>query len=128
MPAREITILGLMGLGIWLSGAVTFRFGGPMLFESGPLVLILSAAGIAVSVCLLLSTTLGWRKLPASEAVTVAVVMALPGLFGDVALLAYFSALTGMQPLTAGPFAAVILFGNAVLLAYALVLAGRAKA
>ncbi len=128
MPAREIVILGLMGLGIWLSGAVTFRFGGPMLFETGPLVLVASAVGIAVSVCLLLSTTLGWRKLPPSNAVTVAAVMALPGLFGDVALIADFNRLTGMQPATVGPFAAVIVFGNAVLLAYAVVLARRATA
>jgi hypothetical protein len=122
---RETTIYALIGFGIWLSGAVMFRFGGAMLFENGPLVLLLSALGIALSVCLLLRAVMDWRKAPASQAVTVAVVMSLPGLFGDVGYVLAFSRITGLQPVTAGPFAAVVLFGNAALLAYALARARR---
>jgi hypothetical protein len=46
--------------------------------------------------------------------------MILPGLFGDVAYIMNFSTITGLQPVTAGPYAAVIVFGTAVLMAYAL--------
>jgi hypothetical protein len=40
-----------------------------------------------------------------------------------VAYILNFSLLTGLRPETAGPFAAVLIFGTAVLLAYALWLA-----
>ena len=127
MPRRDLIILGLLGLGIWLNGAVMFRFGGAMMFESGPLALLLSALAIALAVCLLLRSIMSWRKVAPVEAVTAAVILIVPGLFGDVAYILNFSALTGLQPVTAGPFAAVLIFGTAVLLTYAVMLARRAR-
>lgn len=124
MTRREMGLFALLGLGVWLQGAVMFRLGGRVMFESGPWVLLLSGAGIALSVCVLLRTVMIWRKAPASQAVLVAVIMALPGLFGDVAYISAFSWFTGLNPTTAAPFAAMIIFGNAVLLTYALVRAG----
>ena len=128
MTTKEMTTLSLLGFGIWLSGAVMFRFGGGLMFENGPWVLALSGAGIALSVCILLASIMGWRKTPSSQAVTVAVVMSLPGLFGDVAYILGFHAITGLQPATAGPYAAVVIFGTAALLAYALARARPAGA
>lgn len=127
MPRRDLFILALLGFGIWLNGAVMFRFGGAMMFESGPLALLLSAAAIAAAVCLLLRSIMSWRKVAPSEAVTAAVILSTPGLFGDVAYILNFSALTGLKPVTAGPFAAVLIFGTAVLLTYAVMLARRAR-
>lgn len=125
MTRREGILFALVGFGVWLSGAVMFRFGGALLFENGPWVLAASALGIAASVCLLLKATMDWRKAPTADSVRVAVVMALPGLFGDVGYILAFPQLTGLAPTTAGPFAAVILLGNAALLTYALVRASR---
>jgi hypothetical protein len=125
LPRREVLIFALLGLGVWLSGAVTFRFGGHLMFESGPVATVVSALVIALSVCLMLNTVMGWRRATAEQAVTVAVIMALPGLFGDVAYIWAFPALTGLRPLTAATFAAVVIFGNAALLAFALVKARR---
>jgi hypothetical protein len=126
MTTKEMTILGLMGFGIWLSGAVTFRFGGGLLFENGPWVLLASALGIAFSVCLLLRTIMDWRKAPVSQSVTVAVIMTLSGLFGDVAYILAFDRITGLKQVTAGSYAAVVIFGTAVLFAYALIRQTRA--
>ena len=126
MTARETVILGLLGFGIWLSGAITFRFGGGLLFENGPGILALSAAGIALTVCLLLKSIMDWRKAPASQSVTVAVIMTLSGLFGDVVYVLGFHRITGLSQVTAGSYAAVILFGTAVLFAYALIRQTRA--
>jgi hypothetical protein len=123
MTRREMMILGLLGFGVWLNGAVMFRFGGTMMFESGPVALGLSGLAIGVSVCVLLRSIMSWRKVAPSEAVSAAVILILPGLFGDVAYILKFSLLTGLRPETAGPFAAVLIFGTAVLLAYALWLA-----
>jgi hypothetical protein len=127
MTSREMTTLGLLGFGIWLSGAVMFRFGGALMFENGPWVLAASGAGIAFSVCLLLSSIMGWRKTPAAQAVTAAVVMTLPGLFGDVIYVLEFHRITGLQATTAGSYAAVVIFGTAALFLYALYLARPAR-
>jgi len=127
MSRKETLILGALGFGIWLNGAVMYRFGGAMMFESGPLALLISALAIGLAVCLLLKSVMGWRKISEDQAVTVATIMILPGLFGDVVYILNFSALSGLRPETAGPFAAVLLFGTAALMAYALVLARKPR-
>jgi len=127
MTRRETIILGLLGFGVWLNGAVMFRFGGAMMFESGPLALGLSGLAIGLSVCVLLRSIMSWRKVAPADAVTAAVILILPGLFGDVAYILNFSAITGLKPETAGAFAAVLVFGTAVLLAYALWLARSSR-
>jgi hypothetical protein len=120
MTRQETTLLAVVGFGVWLSGAVMFKFGGRLLFENGPWVLAAASLGIAGSVCFLLKATMDWRKAAAKDAVTVAAIMALPGLLGDVAYILAFPQITGLSPATAGPYAALIIFGNAALLGYAL--------
>lgn len=126
MTAREMTILGLLGFGVWLSGAVTFKFGGAAMFENGPWVLAASAVAIALAVCLVLRSIMDWRKAPIAQSVTVAVIMTLGGLFGDVAYILAFHQITGLAQVTAGSYAAVVVFGTAVLFTYALIRQTRA--
>ena len=116
---RDILLYAALGFSVWLNGALTFWLGGAALFESGPLVTALSAIGIAVAVCLVLRGTMSWRKADPSLSVVVAVVMALPGLFGEAARQLVFPWATGLAPATQPAFAAAIFFGNGVLLAYA---------
>jgi hypothetical protein len=127
MSNREFAIFALMGFGVWLSGAFTFRLGGHFLFENGPLVLVLSTLSIAGTVCFVLTSAMNWRKAPAARAVEIAVVMITPGLFGEVVRLAAFGWATGLRPQTAAPFAAVMIFSTAVLLVYAVWVARRAE-
>ena len=126
MTTKEMTILGLLGFGVWLSGAVTFKFGGAAMFENGPWVLAASAVAIALAVCLVLRSVMDWRKAPIAQSVTVAAVMTLSGLFGDVAYILAFHQITGLAQTTAGSYAAVVIFGTAVLFAYALIRQTRA--
>ncbi len=123
----QMGIFALLGFGVWLSGAVMFRLGGHLMFESGVWAIAISAVAIAASVCLLLNATMAWRGANAAQAVTVAVVMALPGLFGDAVYILAFPIVTGLRPLTVAPYAAVIVFGNAALLAFALLRAESAR-
>ena len=97
-----------------------FRLGGRLMLQSGAVAFVVSAVAVAVSVCVLLAAIMKWRRAPLSQSVLVAVVLALPGLFADTAYTLDFSPITGLEPITAGPFAALIIFGNASLLAYAL--------
>ena len=119
-------VLALTGFSIWLGGAVGFKFGAQLLLESGPAVLAAVLLGTAVSVCLMLGPVLKWRKIPASEAAAAAVPLVLPGLFADAAFTLAFPLITGRPVAYAGSFAAVIIFGNAALLAYALWMQARA--
>ena len=128
MPVREMALYALMGLLVWLQGVVMFRFGGGFLLDSGPVILCASAVVIGLAVCLLLRAAMTWRKTPPALSVTVAVAMTLPGLFGDAAVIAAFTPVTGLRAALAAPYGGVILFGNAVLLAYALVRATRSPA
>ena len=125
MTNRETAIYALAGFSVWLSGAFTFRLGGRLLFENGPLVLALSTLAIAATVCFVLRGAMSWRKAAPSQAVEIAVVMITPGLFGEVARLAAFGWATGLHAETAAPFAAVMIFSTAVLLVYAMMVARR---
>lgn len=118
---RDLLVYAAIGLGVWLNGALTFRLGGRVLFDSGPLVCVVVGLVIAALVCAVFRATLAWRKGPPSQAVTVAVVMALPGLFAEAARQIVFPWATGLSIEIAPRFDAVIFFGNAVLLTYALV-------
>ncbi|HEX4179334.1 MAG TPA: DUF5367 family protein [Caulobacteraceae bacterium] len=126
MTLREIAIYAAAGFGVWLSGAFSFRLGGKFLFENGPVVLALSTVAIAGTVCFVLRSAMNWRKAPASAAVEVAVIMITPGLFGETARLLTFPWSTGLHVETAAPFAAVMIFSTATLLAYAVVVARKA--
>jgi hypothetical protein len=125
---RDALIYVAAGLAIWLNGAVSFRLGGRILFDSGPVVTVMVGIAVAVLVCVAFRATMAWRKGRASDAVTIAVLMALPGLFGETARQIAFHWATGLKVTDAPAFAAVIVFGNAVLLTYAVFIARRGAA
>ncbi len=127
MSNRDLLIYAAVGLSVWLNGAVTFRLAGRFLFENGPLVCVIVGLVIAALVCVAFRATLAWRKGRSSDAVTVAVVMALPGLFAETARQVVFPWATGLAIQFAPTFDAVIFFGNAVLLTYALFVARRGE-
>ena len=127
LSGRDITIYAAIGLGVWLNGALTFRLGGAFLFESGPAVTGMVAIFISVAVCLIFRSTMRWRGTRESEALTVAVIMLLPGLFGEAARQSVFSWATGLDIRAEPRFAAIMFLGNAVLIAYALARHLRAR-
>jgi hypothetical protein len=127
LSGKDVLFYSGIGFSVWLSGALEFRFGGRALFESGPLISVLSALFVAAAVCWIFRTTMRWGKARESQAVTVAVVMALPGLFGEAGRQLLFTWATGLQAKTEPAFAATLFFGNAVLLVYAVIRQQRAR-
>ena len=126
MKGRDLIWLALIGFSVWLSGALEFYYGGQFLFERAPWITALSAVFVAVAVCWIFRSAMGGFKAPRSQAVTVAVAMGLPGLFGEAARQLLFTWATSLKPSTQPAFAATLFLGNAVLLAYALWTARRA--
>ena len=124
---RDMAIYAGIGLAVWLNGALTFRLGGVFLFESGPLMTAAVAVLIAVAVCLIFRSTMRWRGTKESEALTVAIAMLLPGLFGEAGRQSVFHWATGLPIQVAARFSAVMFLGNGALIAYALLRARRAQ-
>jgi hypothetical protein len=127
VSGREALIYAGAGLLVWLNGAVAFRLGGRMLFTHGPAVTAVLALVIAALVCLALRATMAWRKADVSQSVEIAVIMALPGLFGEAARQVVFPWATGLPADDGSQFAAVIFFGNAALMTYALLCARQSR-
>jgi hypothetical protein len=67
-----------------------------------------------------------WRGTDRSQAVIVAVIMAVPGLFGETVRQIFFGWATGLSLPAQPVFAATIFFGNAILLTYAVIVQRRA--
>lgn len=126
MRTRDLLIYAAVGLSVWLNGAVTFRIAGRALFQSGPLVTALVAVVIAIAVCVAYRATMAWRGGRPRDALTICVVMALPGLFAEALRQLVFHWATGLPDQTAPVFNAVIFFGNGALLTYALILSRHA--
>lgn len=124
---RDMAIYAAIGLGVWLNGALTFWLGGSFLFEGGAPTSVAVALFIAIAVCLIFRSTMRWRGTKESEALTVAITMLLPGLFGEAARQSVFHWATGLPVQAAPRFSATMFLGNGVLIAYALFRARRAR-
>ncbi|HEX4105651.1 MAG TPA: DUF5367 family protein [Rhizomicrobium sp.] len=125
---RDALIYAAIGLGVWLNGALTFRLGGAFLFESGLAMSVAVAIFISLAVCFIFRSTMRWRGTKESEALTVAIIMLLPGLFGEAARQSVFGWATGLDASAAPRFSAIMFLGNAVLIAYALARTLRTRA
>lgn len=106
MSRRDALIYVVSGLAIWLNSAISFRLGGRILFDNGPLVTVIVGVAVAIAVCVAFRLTMIWRKGRTSDAVTIAVLMALPGLFGETARQVVFPWATGLRVADVPAFAA----------------------
>jgi hypothetical protein len=115
------------GAAFWVIGTIFYEWRGPQVFESGSqrywinfvLTPILTAA-----ICVVL---LRWRHVPAAEWASAALLIALPGMFGEAALLSCFATLMPrMHPETAGKYGAFLFATYALFLTIAEVVTIRA--
>jgi Mn2+/Fe2+ NRAMP family transporter len=108
----------LFGLGFWVLGTIWYELRGPNVFEAGPqhywinfvLTPVFSAA-----ICILL---LKWRQIPAANWSSAALLIALPGMFGEAALLSNFGRfMPRMRLETGGKYGAFLFAAYALFLA-----------
>lgn len=111
MTIRDRVAFIVLGLVIWAAGTEVYRLTGSSFFEG-------SATGYWINVgftgilCAVVSLGLmKWRKIKQQDWLQGAICLALPGMLGEIPILASFSELmSNMQPETAGRYAA-LLFG-----------------
>jgi len=117
----------LFGAAFWIIGTIWYELRGPHVFESTSqrywinfvLTPILSAV-----ICILL---LRWRHVPAAEWSSAALLIALPGMFGEAVLLSRFATLMPRMHLeTAGKYGAFLFASYALFLTIAEIITLRA--
>lgn len=116
-----------LGFAIWAAGTLVYRMTGSSFFEA-------SAAGYWLNVIftgiLYAVVSLGlmkWRKIEQKDRLQGAICIALPGMLGEIPILAGFSELmSNMQPETAGRYAAFLFAGYSTLIGTAWFMSAKA--
>ncbi|HUO16980.1 MAG TPA: DUF5367 family protein [Verrucomicrobiae bacterium] len=120
----------LLGIGIvsWIGGTILYEFRGTHVFESGNqrywINFVLTPI-VTSAICMLI---LKWRHLPAADWGSAALLLALPGMFGEAALLSRFAEwMPRMRPETAGRYGAFLFATYALFLTIAEVVSFTAE-
>jgi hypothetical protein len=120
MKMTDKLLFLMFGAAFWVIGTIFYEWRGPQVFESGSqrywinfvLTPVLSSA-----ICMVL---LRWRHVEAADWASAALLIALPGMFGEAVLLSCFATLMPRMRLeTAGKYGAFLFATYAVFLTIA---------
>jgi hypothetical protein len=105
---------------MWALGTLVYRAAGPVFFEASPVVYWLNVLLTAVTFCAALRIVLRARRVAPSGWLSSALAFALPGMAGEVLVLAQFSdVMIRMRPETAGRYAAYLFAGYTAFILFA---------
>ncbi len=127
MKVNDKLLFLLFGAAFWVIGTIFYQSRGPQVFESGSqrywINFVLTPIVTSV-ICVLI---LRWGHVPATEWASAALLIALPGMFGEALLLSCFATLMPrMHPETAGKYGAFLFATYAVFLTIAEIVTLRA--
>lgn len=127
-PFDKMLLLGV-GIVFWIGGTILYEFRGTHVFESGSQrywINFVLTPTVTSAICILI---LKWRHLPAADWGSAALLLALPGMFGEAALLSRFAAwMPRMRPETAGRYGAFLFATYALFLTIAEIVSASAEA
>jgi hypothetical protein len=128
MKTPDKVLLLLFGLIFWTAGTLWYRVRGPAVFETTSLrywINFVATPIVSALVCILI---LRWRSIPAPDWASAALLIALPGMFGEALLLSNFTLfMPKMQPISAGRYGAFLFAAYALFLTIAEIVTLRAK-
>jgi Family of unknown function (DUF5367) len=117
----------LLGFLVWAAGTLVYRMAGSYFFESSDTGYWLN---VIVTGVLYAAVSLGmmkWRGIKQKDWLQGAICIALPGMLGEIPILAGFSELmSNMQPETAGRYAAFLFGGYSSLIGCAWLMSAKA--
>jgi len=120
MKMHDRVLFLLFGLAFWIIGTLWYEVRGPFVFETTSLrywINFILTPIVSAAVCIAI---LRWRHIPAPEWASAALLIALPGMFGEAVLLSNFSVLMPrMQPASAGRYGAFLFAAYALFLTIA---------
>lgn len=128
MKTMDKLLFGLFGLAFWVVGTLGYELRGPQVFEASTQRFWLNFVVtpiVTAAICILI---LRRRKIPAAEWTSAALLIALPGMVGEAALLSNFARfMPRMHPETAGRYGAFLFASYAVFLTIAEIVTIRAS-
>jgi hypothetical protein len=120
MKMHDKLLLALFGLAFWVIGTGWYQMSGPHVFEAGSQrywINFIVTPVVTAAICVLI---LKWRQIPATEWAAAALLIALPGMFGEAALLSDFARfMPRMRLETAGKYGAFLFASYALFLVIA---------
>lgn len=120
MNTRDRLSLVLVGFGIWAAATVAYRQVGSIFFERSVMEYWLNVASTGALYTLVFVGLMRWRRIETKDWLQGAICLALPGMLGEIPILAGFAELmSNMQPETAGRYAAFLFSGYSILLGFA---------
>ena len=118
-PFDQLLLL-FLGVVFWVGGTILYHFRGQHVFESGDqrywINFVLTPV-VTSAICIMI---LKWRHIPVADWAFAALLLALPGMFGEVVLLSRFARfMPRMHPETAGRYGAFLFATYALFLTIA---------
>lgn len=126
-PSDKLLFL-LLGIAFWIAGTILYEFRGHHVFETSDqrywINFVLTPV-FTTAVCVLI---LKWRHTPPAYWAFAALLLALPGMFGEALLLSRFASfMPRMRPETAGRYGAFLFATYALFLTIAEIVTVRAS-
>ncbi|MGP0018270.1 MAG: DUF5367 family protein [Candidatus Sulfotelmatobacter sp.] len=128
MTTQDRFLFGFFGAAFWVAGTILYEFRGAHVFEGSSQrywINFVITPIVTAAICILL---LKWRHVPAADWALAALLIALPGMFGEAALLSDFARfMPRMHPETAGRYGAFLFASYALFLTIAEIVTIRAR-
>jgi hypothetical protein len=120
MTGRDVVLLLILGLGIWVAATIYLASQGPVILETtGARYWSAFALSPALSAVLCIGI-LRWRHIPASQWTTAMLLLAVPGMMGEVVALSRLSVFVPkLHAESGGRYGAFLFMTYAVVLAIA---------
>jgi hypothetical protein len=127
MKMNDTILFLVFGAAFWVVGTIWYEWRGPQVFESGSqrywINFVLTPI-VTAGLCVML---LRWRHVGAADWASAALLIALPGMFGEAVLLSCFATLMPRMRLeTAGKYGAFLFATYALFLTIAEIVTVRA--
>lgn len=127
MKSNDRVLLLFFGIAFWVAGTLWYRARGAAVFETTSLRYWINFVVVPVASAAVCVLILRWRRVPAPDWASAALLIALPGMFGEALLLSRFAVfMPRMQPASAGKYAAFLFAAYALFLTIAEIVTLRA--
>lgn len=128
MKPFDKLLFPLIGVAFWIAGTILYEFRGTHIFEGSSQRYWINFVLTPVVTSAICISILRWRHLPAADWGSAALLLTLPGMFGEAVLLSRFAAfMPRMRPETAGRYGAFLFATYALFLAIAEIVTVRAR-
>ncbi len=127
MKINDKFLFVLFGAAFWVIGTIWYETRRPQVFERTSQIYWINFAITPILTTVICILLLKWRHAPAAEWASAALLIALPGMFGEAVLLSRFAAfMPRMHPETAGKYGSFLFATYAVFLTIAEIVTIRA--